>query len=218
MNYLRAYYLTPSQYALSNIALRRIKISRLSNVNDPFEFLAVNLTNKEHREAFQETKAKMNENNGLICFARDWSNPLMWGHYASGHTGMALGFDVEEQFLKPAIYTKTPMKIQTNPKNGYPIFTEETMGRLIRTKFYDWKYENELRLFVKLDHATVESGMYFKDFDSSLILREVILGSRCELPIASIRMMLDSYIPSVKVIKARSAFSSFRIIENKAVT
>ncbi len=214
MKHTRVYYLTSSQHALSNIAFRRIKISRISNVNDPFEFLAVNLTDVNHQIEFQKIKEETNKNIGLICFARDWGNPVMWGHYASGHTGMALGFDVEDEFLKPAIYSKIPINIQIHEETGKMILVKKAVDKLIRTKFYDWKYENELRLFVKLDHTTVESDMYFKDFDSNLILREVILGSRCELPIAGIRTMLNSYTPSVKVIKSKIALNSFHIVED----
>ena len=215
---MRVYYLTQLQHGLSNIALHRLKISRYSSLNDPFEFLAVDLSDKRHREAFRKTKEEVNKDNGLICFARKWSNPLMWGHYANGHTGIALGFDIKDEFLTPVIYAKTPMKIRVNPKTGRPILTQDIMDKLIRTKFHDWKYEDELRLFVKLDHSTVESGMYFKPFDSDLILREVILGPRCELPIASIRSMIGSFSPSVKVVKSRIAFSSFRVIRNIVAT
>ena len=94
---MRAYYLTGSQFALSNLALRRIKISRFGDLNDPFELLAVDLADKAHRRAFRATKEQLAESKGLICLSRSWANPLLWGHYAERHTGMALGFEVAEE-------------------------------------------------------------------------------------------------------------------------
>jgi len=212
---MRVYYLCPAQFAISNIALRRIKISRFSDLNDPFELLAVDLADKSHRAAFKKWKDEENSKNGLICFSGQWSNPVIWGHYAERHTGVALGFDIPGEVLTPVAYVNTPMSIKVNKETGKPIITEKTMSHLFRLKFHDWKYENESRMFIKLDHKTVESGMYFYPFDSNLVLREVILGPRCELPISGVRAMVESFHPYVAVIKSRLAFSSFRVIKNK---
>jgi hypothetical protein len=108
---MRLYYLTGSQFALSNLALRRVKISRFSDLNDPFELLAVDLKDKAHRKAFREMKDELNKTKGLICLSRFWSNPLLWGHYAEKHTGMALGFEVDETLVAEVIYAKSPQKI-----------------------------------------------------------------------------------------------------------
>jgi len=212
---MRVYYLTNAQFALSNIALRRIKISRFSDLNDPFELLAVDLSDKTHRKAFRTTKETLNENKGLICFSKSWSNPLLWGHYAEKHTGICLGFDIPDSFLKPVIYAKYPMKIKIDPKTGEPIFNESNMSRLLRTKFADWQYEDEVRLFVELDHDTVESGNYFYSFSDDLILKEIVLGPRCEIPINGVRSLVENFNQPIRVIKSRIAFSSFRVVEHK---
>jgi hypothetical protein len=39
---MRVFYLTGAQFALSNLALRRVKISRFEDLNDPFELLGIN--------------------------------------------------------------------------------------------------------------------------------------------------------------------------------
>ncbi len=57
---MRVYYLTGAAFALSNLALRRVKIARFSDLNDPFELLAVDLADKDHRKAFRATKDKIN--------------------------------------------------------------------------------------------------------------------------------------------------------------
>jgi len=40
---MRAYHLLSSEHALSDIALQRIKIATFSDLNDPFELLALSL-------------------------------------------------------------------------------------------------------------------------------------------------------------------------------
>ena len=212
---MRAYYLTGAQFALSNLALRRIKIARFGDLNDPFELLAVDLADKEHRKAFRETKEELAGSKGLICLSRSWTNPLLWGHYAERHTGIALGFEIPSKLLAEVIYAKTPLKIPIDRKTNKPALSEKLMNQLLRTKFFDWKYEDEMRLFVQLDHETKESGLYFADFSADFQLREVILGPRCELPIASVRAVVASFSPAVSVIKSRIAFSTFRVVENR---
>lgn len=215
---MRVHYLTGSQYALSNIALRRIKISRFSDLNDPFELLAVDLADRQHRAAFRDTKEQLNKNRGLICFSKSWSNPLLWGHYAERHTGICLGFDVPDKLLAEVIYAENPMRISVDTKTNRPRLTERVMNRLLRTKFSDWRYEDEVRLFVNLDHDTVESGCYFYSFSEDLVLREIILGPRCEIPIERVRQLVSTFAQPVQVIQSRIAFSSFRVIENRSAS
>lgn len=88
---MRVYYLTGAQWALSNLAMRRIKIARFAELNDPFELLSVDLADRDHRRTFRGWKEKINEDNGLICLSKSWHNPVLWGHYAEKHTGMASG-------------------------------------------------------------------------------------------------------------------------------
>ncbi len=215
---MRVHYLTASQYALSNIALRRIKVSRFSDLNDPFELLAVDLSDRQHRAAIRATKEELNKDRGLICFSKSWTNPLLWGHYAERHTGICLSLDVPDRLLAEVIYAERPMKISVDPKTNRPRLTERVMNRLLRTKFSDWQYEDEMRLFVGLDHESVESGCYFCSFSDDLILREVVLGPRCEIPIEGVRKLVATFDHQVQVLKSRIAFKSFRVIKNRSAS
>ena len=173
---MRAYYFTTSAFAISNIALRRLKISRFHDLNDPFELLGVNLADKVMRSRFRKMKDDINSKSGLICFSKSWKNPLLWGHYAEKHTGMALGFDIRDDKMLPVIYDRKLIDVTFDAKTGKP--SPGVTDQLIRTKFKDWKYEKEVRLFVALDKDRKESGMYFEPFHSELQLREVILGPK----------------------------------------
>jgi len=79
---MRVYYLTGEQFGLSNLALRRLKVARFEDLNDPFELLGVDIGDRAIRTALRATKKQINDTKGLICFSRSWKNPLMWGHYA----------------------------------------------------------------------------------------------------------------------------------------
>ncbi len=212
---MRVYYLTGSQFAISNIALRRIKVSRFSDLNDPFELLAVDLSDKVHRAAFRKTKSELNQNRGLVCFSKSWRNPLVWGHYAEKHTGICLGFDVPDDMVAPVIYADRPSKIKIDAQSNEPILTEQFMNKLLCTKFSDWKYEDEVRVFVKLDDAEQESGNYFYSFSDALVLCEVILGPRCGIPIEGLKKLVTGFERPIRVIKSRIAFKRFNVVENK---
>jgi hypothetical protein len=212
---MRVYYLTGATFALNNLALRRIKIARFADLNDPFELLAVDLADKDHRKAFRAVKDEINRDKGLICLSKSWSNPLLWGHYAEKHTGMALGFEVPDKPLAPVIYARKPIRIPIDKQTNRPRLNEGLVNRLLRTKFADWEYEKEMRLFVQLDHTMKESGLYFCDFSKDFQLRGVVLGPRCEFPISRIRSLVAGLTPAVDVIKARIAFRSSRVVKHK---
>lgn len=215
---MRLYYFTGANFALSNLALRRLKVSRFQDLNDPFELLAVDIGEREQRAPIRTARDRLNESKGLICFCRSWNNPLLWGHYAEKHTGICLGFDVDDSRVEPVIYASRPMKIQNNPKTGEPKLTASNINRLQRTKFRDWKYEDEIRYFLYLEEAEEEGGLYFQPFSHEIVLREVILGPRCTLPISGIRSLIRPFKPPVTVIKARIAYRSFNVVEHKLAT
>ena len=142
----------------------------------------------------------------------------MWGHYAEKHTGMCLGFDVPDRLLARVINAKRPLKIECDPNSSEPKPTEKFMNKLLRTEFFDWKYEDEMRLFVNLDHDTLESGKYFYSFSEDLVLREIILGPLCELPIEGIRNIVEDFNPRVVVMKSRIAFTRFEVLKHKVAS
>lgn len=155
---MKLYYLTPPQFALSAIALQRLKVARLAELNDPFELMAINAETELHREFFLRVKEKINATHGVLCFSRGWKNPVLWGHYADKLRGVALGFEVTSPHLVPVIYENSPLKVSEITAAGLPQLNDELVDRLQRTKFEDWRYEDEMRVYVQLDHDT---GIWF---------------------------------------------------------
>lgn len=214
---MKLYYLTGAQFALSNLALRRIKISRFSDLNDPFELMAVNLSDDDERRAVKGFYDQINATKGVICFSAHWENPVLWGHYADKHRGMALGFEVTNDLIFEARYENSRFHLPRDPVTDHAKPNEETIQRILSTKFSDWKYENEWRIFVELKNVHLESSLYFEDFSESLKLTEVILGPKCEMPKEKIYDLIVAMGLTAKVIKARISHDEFKVIEDNNV-
>lgn len=214
---MRAYHLLPAEFALSDVALQRLKISRLNDLNDPFELQALNLGNrKDVRRALAGWKSDLSEMHGLLCFSKNWHNPVLWSHYAARHKGICLGFDLEDGLSKDVKYASERL-IKEIVHDTIDLAVDESLVQdLLYTKFEHWKYEEETRVFVELDSKTIESGCYFYPFGDQLRLREVILGPLCEIPIAQVRALVKNlYKTPVYVMKARLAFKWFKVVEDE---
>ena len=202
---MRVYHFLPARWAIEDIVKQRVKISEIDQTNDPFELWCVSQPNRELRNALRGFKEAMGKRFGLLCFTEDWVNPLLWSHYADKHRGICLGFDVESGVLRQVNYVKERSELKV------PV-TKETAQQLLWTKYWDWKYEEEWRGWLQLDQR--ENGQYFYYFDArqNLVqLREVIVGALCETKEKEVSEALggDS---EVKVIKARLAFQTFRVV------
>ena len=114
---MRVYHFINATHGISNVALRRLRVSRFSQLNDPFELLAADMTDPRHKEAFDRFKAEIDKNKGMICFSGTWHNPLLWGHYADKHKGIALGFDISDEILLKVRYTSNRAQIKFDEKS-----------------------------------------------------------------------------------------------------
>ena len=136
----RVYHFVSARYGLDDLRQRRLKVALLDELNDPFDLWAIAQPNPVLRQAIRATKKQLAKECGMLCFSMDWHNPLLWSHYADRHRGVALGFDVEEEKLKKVAYVETR-----------PVLTKidfDVADWLLFTKFVDWQYENETRIYV----------------------------------------------------------------------
>ena len=214
---MRAYHLSGVQFAISNIALRRLKISRFRDLNDPFELAGADATDPNIRESFERSRARLDKNFGCICFSRAWSDPVLWAHYAEKHYGIALGFDIDDECMKPIDYISKPFSLEQEHPGAKPKIDIDVAYRWLFTKFKGWKYEKEVRASFKLDHKSQQAGLYFAEFSEKVKLREVILGVRCELPLIEVQQLVSTFAHPVTVIKARIAFDRFRVERDERV-
>lgn len=214
---MRVYNLTTSQFALSNIALRRLKVARFNDLDDPFELLAVDVAGVNLRAGMLAKKKQIDSTEGLLCFSKTWRSPLLWSHYADKHRGIALGFDVPDQLLKPVQYIQGLHKIKILASKTEQSTIDNLLKRLRYTKFDGWSYEDEVRQFFFLDELSYQSGLHFVPFSDSLMLREVILGPRCDIPIDAVRTLVETILGDVRVTRARIAYTKFGVVEDRSL-
>lgn len=211
---MRGYYLTSEKWALQALKMRRLKLSRFEEMNDPFELLGVELKTKVDRKIFYQIKKELHEEAGVLCFSRTWHNPVMWSHYGDKHNGICLGFDLLKKWTYPVTYEVSRLKDEV----AEGISDNDSFShKLLTTKFEQWRYEEEIRKLIELKNATYENGMYFLPFCNALQLREVIVGARCRLEPKEIAQLIPDENLEVKIRKARPAFNSFKIVQNRSV-
>jgi hypothetical protein len=211
---MRVYHLLSAKWARDDLMRRRLKVARFADLNDPFELVASNLSDKPLRRRFTRWKRPTLAAYGVLCFSRSWRSPVLWSHYADKHSGVCLGFDVPTEILKDISYVATRLPLsEADLRSGGP--TDALRERLFCTKFQHWEYEKEVRWILRLQDVVKDGCHYFQPFDARLRLKEVIAGARCPL---SQRQLLDSLgadAADVAVTLARPAFTSFSVVEDR---
>jgi hypothetical protein len=153
---------------------------------------------------------------GLICFAAERNNLLMWSHYANGHKGCVIGFNSNHRFftnfarIRPVNYPPGDERVvwdsSLNPGDkGYDAMADA----FVLTKSHHWQYEGEMRALLQLDgleQRSIADGVagYFLSFPADLI-EEVIIGYRASLATdGAIRQALSLHgISETKFLRAQ---------------
>jgi hypothetical protein len=213
---MRVYHFINERYGLDDLRKRRLKIATVEELNDPFELLGFASRNRPLRVLFERWKHSMAASVGVVCFSRDWSNPVQWSHYADRHRGLCLGFEVPDEQLVEVEYR--PSRIEPDVgllADGGPV-AEQHLMRTLATKFSHWRYEGELRVFGSLEERDEKTSLYFVPFCDNLCLKEVIVGHSSTLSRDRLANVLrKASLGQVTLCKARLAFRSFRIVKQR---
>jgi hypothetical protein len=177
---MRVYKFLSCKYGLKVIRERRLKISEVRSLNDPFDLLPFDMSDPELRSALLKSKEEMGRTRGLICFSKYWHNPVLWAHYADSHKGICLGFDLPDDSAQAIEYVSTPIR--------FSVLNEATANRLVFTKYKHWEYlllessileflKHQRRQFPFLRHAEDIRFLFRKDD-----LRQVSCGTGADFP------------------------------------
>ncbi len=217
----RLYHFTSAKHALYDIQNRKLKIAQLDDLNDPFELRSVNLCNWRHalafdgqdRAAFRGFLALTASTFGVLCFSERKDDLLQWAHYADRHKGICLGFDVaEDEKFGPVKYRRERLPFPQK-------LDQKFMRKLLSTKSVHWRYEKEWRVFLTMKTPIFDKcgrALYFADFGSDLILREVILGARNIDIVKDVRQALKGYSNAVQIRRMHLSCGKFELEEGKA--
>lgn len=204
---MRVYKFLNCKYGLRSLRERRLKISEIGSLNDPFDLIPFDLSDPELRKGIIASRNKIGVHRGLLCFSRHWHNPVMWAHYADSNKGLCLGFDLPdggEPTFHAVDYIEQPIKLTHIDAN--------VASKMLFTKYAHWAYEEEIRVWAPLEEKSGDH--YFKAFDEQLLLREVIVGPANPVSKRRIIEVLRSYSRAVTITQARIAYDAFKIVQD----
>ena len=217
------YRFLDAESAIKTIEGGHFRVSRLSELNDPFEGmegLGLNLYPPEHLEEAKKgitNSAKhLNEHFGLISFTRSPHNPVVWGHYADKHQGVAIEVSDLNTTVRPVDYDKP--RVQLDPYKAHPDaddreeYMKKVLMDVLHTKFESWEYEAESRYILHLNIChQIKDGMYFMEIPEDYITR-IILGIKCPYSVEYFERSLRKHgLKDVKVVRAEKDLYDFKI-------
>lgn len=214
------------QSGLATIEQKQFKVSRLSQLNDPFEWLPAiigwqdtKVITPHHIELAQrEMMATVDGLFGIICFSGRSDLPALWAHYAQGHQGISIGVSANSPCFsrvgnppKPINYDDRRVQIKwsdlSRSINGSIPSPElkKAYQNLGFRKGLNWQYENEYRaLFQLKDCEIVRDGMYFVESSDTFQITEIIIGANCPVDPGYLKKSLELHgYSDVKIFKSR---------------
>lgn len=210
------YYFTEKQYALCNLKSNRIKVSEFSRLNDTFDiFTPASNVEKEHDKAKKFVDI-MGGLHAVLCMTSSWNNPLMWAHYADRHHGACIGFEVDISRFQKVQYIKERYCITHFGVQSFDALEYPELKKMMSYKFDAWNYEKEYRHFVTKRDLEKSNGNFFMKFPYWLNPKELILGQRCSLNNGEKVFIKELHARGIKLIKARSAFNTFKIVPKRS--
>ena len=209
------YYYTAKQWGMKSLWEKRLKIAKYADLNDPFELLPFRQTDKEARAHIKMVVGILSDGHGVLCFSESWQSTLMWAHYGDKHNGMCLGFEIEDgPYLTKIDYVSKRLPSQIDFSKPLGGVDEAMLAKCLNVKHSGWKYEKERRLRVRLNDQ--RDGIYYHPFDSSMELREVIIGARSSLSIVDVAEAVGQQPEAnVTIWTARAAHGAFNMCTNK---
>jgi hypothetical protein len=112
---MRAYKFLDPEFGLKSLREKRLKISTLPDLNDPFELLPYEMADRNRRGALRKARDDMAAKNGLLCFSADWKDPVIWAHYSDKHRGLCLGFEIPDEKCQRVRYVARRLTLPAKP-------------------------------------------------------------------------------------------------------
>ena len=129
----------------------------------------------------------ISETHALACYSEIPDNSLMWSHYADGHRGIAVEFDLKNPFLSPPAnlmpvsYRSERASARYEIAKGFAF--DEHEFSVVRIKSLAWSYEREWRQLFQLKdcmkiHNDDRTTCSYVNIPSDAIT-SVMFGVRC---------------------------------------
>lgn len=174
------------------------------------------LDDKFERNVIIENKKKLDNIIRVLCCSASWNSPLLWGHYADKHKGVALELEVPNNAAEAISYRKTREKVDFRAL--FSIQDDESKRRffkLCNTKYIEWGYEDEYRVQFTEDEFFSDDGHDFYSLGEEIKIKGIVLGA---LNKTLTKERIQEALPSgheISVTTTRTAFRSFNIVHRK---
>lgn len=181
----------PTLHQLNDLHEGFVKDNELVHLLEEFGKL-IKCKNNPVIEAYQNIRKKM-EGVGIYSLCTNAINETLWTHYASGHTGFVIEYDLDylEGSLNYSMCIPLVNKITVNYSDKTPIadltlLLHKDVNTFLKLflghKSNKWSYEEEVRLITELtgvfriDHRAI-TGIYFgcrmSDDDIDLLMQRL---------------------------------------------
>jgi hypothetical protein len=79
----RVYKFTKAQYGISNLHGKRLKLSTIDELNDPFDLCPIDTTDPRIEQAVNALGDHFRQTSAILCFSRNWDNLLLWSLWSA---------------------------------------------------------------------------------------------------------------------------------------
>ena len=203
----------------------RLKITRASEFNDPFDLTfgidfeesgseknEQGLTKKWILESIERTMNSLNKKFGIACFSRRPDIIQMWSHYAENHRGIVIGLEENEiiedrSYLVEVRYSKAMLLFPLRASiEDYEKGFKDVLGR----KESGWCYEEEVRIYAELKEQD-KDGNYYVEIPPSSI-REIYLGLRSPETSIAKALKKKKEFRHLKIFKMEKSTKEYKLI------
>jgi len=214
--------------ALKTIEFRSFRISKIKELNDPFErrlgFNGYAPEREAELTAWSEAVLeRQNKKYGVICYSATSKDPILWSHYADKHSGVA--FEIrrrKDEMLKEIKYLPTRSTIDINEYNRLRNSSDKLReylkpiaASLTEKKSPSWQYEQEYRDTFSLKNPSLfdlREGYFHIKIPENFLMR-VILGWRCRLEEKDVESKLKQVgLNSTKVVRAKLSQGTYEVV------
>lgn len=205
------YHFLSCEHAISDLECGRIKVGRFDALNDPFEMMPYRrFRTLERRQPYNRVFQAVSKKWGLLCFSPNYTDQLLWAHYADSHKGIALGFEIRSDDLFDVKYSPNKIRARIQLLKD-PGENERQYLNLARVKYEEWIYEKEHRMLVKLEDCDQDEDLFFVRFGQRVDLKRVVLGSRFDHKSQKGRILDLKKKLNFEVIATRPGWEDYKI-------
>ena len=165
-----------------------------------------------NEEIMKEILKNLKEDLWISCFSKKNDEILMWSHYAKGHTGFCIGFNIGGlSETMEFILSKVKYKDQFN-KIDFFNDQKKALENWISIKSTKWSYESEVRLRTNSTRTDLDNSGITKIAKESI--SEIYIGYKTELNNHE-KEVLNTYEGKTKIVKMFPDEYSFQLNEQE---